>query len=84
MARYGKRPLVETSWKSRAGCIEVPAALFFPQVERVSHAVAEVCAGCPVREECLEYAIDNNELGIWAGTSASQRMKLRRRRDQAA
>ena len=41
----------------------------------------EVCRGCVVREDCLEYALANGEkFGIWGGLSERERRKIRRRR----
>lgn len=39
-----------------------------------------MCATCEVREECLEYALANDErFGIWGGLSERERRKLKRR-----
>jgi len=44
--------------------------LWFPSSGNVTQA-AEVCARCPVREQCLDYAIANEiEEGCWGGQSA--------------
>ena len=38
-----------------------------------------VCGRCPVREECLQWAVENNETeGLWGGMTWGQRKKLRR------
>jgi hypothetical protein len=42
----------------------------------------EVCDGCPVRPECLEWALENDEEGVWGGTSSYQRQQLRRTIDR--
>ena len=45
----------------------------------------EVCRGCVVREECLEFALQNGEkFGIWGGLSERERRRIRRQRAQAA
>jgi hypothetical protein len=46
----------------------------------------KVCASCPVRVECLEYALTHRiEHGVWGGASERERRRiLRRRRDVAA
>lgn len=31
------------------------------------------CASCPVKKECLNYALTYDELGIWAGTTDAER-----------
>jgi WhiB family redox-sensing transcriptional regulator len=39
-----------------------------------------VCAGCPVREECLELALRNwavGQHGVWGGTVPAERERLR-------
>jgi hypothetical protein len=49
-------------WIARAGCREVPPEVFFPVAvagpafERQVAAAKAVCAGCPVRSECLAAA----------------------------
>ena len=41
----------------------------------------QVCAGCPVKTACLEFAIATNQpYGIWGGANASERRSIRRRR----
>ena len=44
----------------------------------VMREMQEFCAGCEVRSECLAYAIEADETGIWAGTTHSQRAFLRK------
>jgi len=40
----------------------------------------KLCAQCPVRMLCLEYAIENNELhGIWGGLTYKERVALKRK-----
>lgn len=58
--------------------------LWFPVTEvgpgaaQVAEAKA-VCAGCPVREDCLAFALDLGlDYGVFGGMSASERRALRR------
>jgi hypothetical protein len=38
-----------------------------------------VCAGCPVKAECLQYALDNAlDHGIFGGTTSQERKKMGR------
>lgn len=38
------------------------------------------CAGCPVRQECLDFALaDESIVGLWGGTTDAERRELRRR-----
>lgn len=36
------------------------------------------CARCPVRDACLEWALDHDEVGVWGGTSQIARTAIRR------
>lgn len=36
------------------------------------------CKGCPVIKQCLEYALENHETGVWGGTSESQRQQMKK------
>ncbi len=72
-------------------CAEVDPELFFPQESEIAPnkvvskyvniaAAKQVCAKCPLTFQCLEYALKNVEIGIWGGTTESQRDSLRKRR----
>lgn len=37
---------------------------------------AEMCSHCPVRVQCLEWAIEHHEVGIWGGTTDEERRRL--------
>jgi hypothetical protein len=38
-----------------------------------------LCASCDVREQCLDYALDNDErFGIWGGHSERERRKIKK------
>ena len=40
----------------------------------------ELCAGCPVKNVCLAYALENAEpFGVWGGLSTRERKELLRR-----
>src|SRR5690606_9161462 len=47
-------------------------------------AAKAVCATCPVMSECLEYALaEQVQHGIWGGTTAEERTRIRRERTGA-
>lgn len=79
-------------WQDRAACKDEDLLLFFGadgerQTEReVREAVAkQVCAACPVRTECLNYAVGRPEKhGLWGGLDEDQRTSERRRRMRKA
>lgn len=51
------------------------------ETARRQREAVEVCRGCPVLDECLDYALGANErFGIWGGLLPSQRQKMRRSR----
>jgi len=69
------------SWQRQANCMGVDPDLFFPERGASTREAKEVCRGCVVREDCLEYALANGEkFGIWGGLSERERRKIRRRR----
>ena len=80
----------ELSWQDQANCMGVDPDLFFPERGASTREAKEVCRGCVVRLDCLEYALDNAEkFGIWGGMSERERRRLRRartliRRNEAA
>lgn len=67
-------------WMSDAACYEMPAEIFFPEPEdgpAPALLAKRVCALCPVRDECHQYAMDEGiEFGIWGGQSGRQRIAL--------
>jgi WhiB family redox-sensing transcriptional regulator len=59
----------------------VDPELFFPERGSSTREAKEVCRGCVVRVECLEFAIANSEkFGIWGGMSERERRRVRRAR----
>ncbi|MBB5077226.1 WhiB family transcriptional regulator [Nonomuraea endophytica] len=72
-------------WTEQAACLEVDPELFFPVSthgpgEEQVMAAKAVCARCPVREQCLAYALDTRQAeGVWGGTDPAQRgVRIRR------
>ena len=73
------------SWQDEANCLGVDPDLFFPERGASTREAKEVCRGCVVREDCLEYALANGEkFGIWGGLSERERRRIRRQRALAA
>jgi WhiB family redox-sensing transcriptional regulator len=75
------------AWYGDAACASHEAELFFPpsDVPGASQKAKTICAGCPVREECLAFALETAQSeGVWGGMDAGERRRLRRRtRDRA-
>ncbi len=67
-------------------CAHQPPSLFFPSDGVGVEVARRVCADCPVKEMCLEYALSNRiDHGVWGGCSERERRRiLKRRRQEAA
>ena len=75
------KPDLDTGWKDLSNCLGVDPDLFFPERGASTREAKEVCRGCEVRIDCLEYALQNGEkFGIWGGMSARERRRIRRQR----
>ena len=73
-----------TAWKREGLCAQTDPDLFFPE-DKSSRAPKAICARCPVRVTCLDYALERNESqGIWGGTTAAERRRIRAAREQRA
>ena len=66
------------AWMDRAACRGMDSATFFPSAGHPTDEAREVCARCPVRRECLAYAVAEDLEGVWAGTSKQERRAMRR------
>jgi WhiB family transcriptional regulator, redox-sensing transcriptional regulator len=77
-------------WWHSSACADADPDLFFPAVEnrstRAQIATAKAfCTGCPVREECLRWALSRGKTaGIWGGLSENERTALARREAELA
>jgi len=73
------------NWRDEAACLHQDPELFFPigttgpavgQVERAK----QVCAGCDVRNDCLQWALAAGvDHGVWGGLDDLERRALKRR-----
>ena len=66
-------------WAEQARCQDEDPDLFFPigespeSIEMTRQAKA-ICGMCGVRDQCLEWALENDQaLGIWGGLSEIER-----------
>lgn len=72
----------EESWRDQAACAGSDNDIFFPAGEddEIVAPAKAICAACPVKDDCLQYALATNQTeGVWGGLSASERRRLRRR-----
>jgi len=72
-------------WQDAALCAEVDPDLFFPEKGESIRAPKQVCAACPVRAQCLEYALEHEvgRWGVWGGTTWAERRTLQQQRRAA-
>jgi WhiB family redox-sensing transcriptional regulator len=79
-------------WRQQAACHGTDLNLFYPERGESAGPARQVCARCPVRQPCLEYALSNRiTSGIWGGLTERERRPLQsdwiqaewRDRDQA-
>jgi len=71
----------DRSWQDFANCLGVDPDLFFPERGASTKEAKEVCRGCVVRAQCLEFALASGEkFGIWGGCSERERRRIRRQR----
>lgn len=64
-------------WMRDGACREHPALDFY--APRQADEARAVCARCLVMAECLTFAIDNREQGVWGGTDEAERRAMRKR-----
>jgi WhiB family transcriptional regulator, redox-sensing transcriptional regulator len=68
-------------WREQAACRSMGPGFFYVDRGEMLTAAKAICAACPSREPCLEYALANNErFGLWGGLSERERRRLRRDR----
>ena len=74
-----------TSWQTHGLCRTVDAAIFFPPAhfehkperEAREKRAKAVCGECPVRGECLDWALTTREPhGVWGGYAESERKQI--------
>lgn len=71
-------------WREFATCKDQPLELFCspdsdePESPYPPQEAATLCHQCPVRTECLAYAMKYDECGVWGGTTEYQRKLLKR------
>src|SRR6185437_8870265 len=68
------------AWHREAACRNEPTETFWPARGGSYARARRICAGCPVRSECLAVAMADAELdGMWGGTIERQRREARAR-----
>ena len=71
------------NFTTEANCIGIDVNMFFTEdgsstfIEE--NLLKRTCDACPVKSECLDYALNHAVLGWWGGTSEGQRKRLRQK-----
>ncbi len=72
-------PGSDATWRTASLCRAHPTRWWFTGDHAESLLARSICAGCPVKVPCLDFALSRPDLfGIWAATSASERTAIRR------
>jgi WhiB family redox-sensing transcriptional regulator len=68
------------AWQDQALCAQTDPEAFFPEKGGSTREAKRICVGCEVKQECLEYALMQDErFGIWGGLSERERRRLKRK-----
>jgi WhiB family transcriptional regulator, redox-sensing transcriptional regulator len=78
-------PLTNQTWRQHAACRGVEPDIFYPASDEEAEVAKAVCAVCPVRQPCLEYALSSRERdGVWGGATEKERRRILRQRRKTA
>jgi len=78
-------PLTNQTWRQHAACRGVEPDIFYPASDEEAEVAKAVCAVCPVRQPCLEYALSSRERdGVWGGATEKERRRILRQRRKSA
>lgn len=70
----------EGNWESHAACRDLSSSVFFPERGQSSRKAKQVCRSCPVRTECLAFALESRQkYGVWGGLTGEERKAYMRR-----
>ena len=68
------------AWQDKALCAQTDPEAFFPEKGGSTREAKRICVSCEVKQECLEYALMQDErFGIWGGLSERERRRLKRK-----
>ncbi len=71
--------ILDSAWMDRAACRGANPTIFYTDTpgRDTTGRARQICAGCPVRAECLVWAVQCDEQhGIWAGLDEDERRRL--------
>ena len=66
------------AWWAEAACRGRPDIDFFPEQGQSAAPAKAVCAECPSRAACLDFAVEEHlDFGVWGGQGVLERKKAR-------
>lgn len=92
-AQWSIEPIRPYNWRVEAACAQVDPKLFHLEKGESTREAKLICNGdstrgvpaCPVRERCLEEALEREErFGVWGGVSERDRRKMVKARKERA
>jgi len=66
------------AWRDRAECKKHDPRLWFADDHHDQAKAMLICKTCPVQTECLDFALEHNERGVWGSTSERARRRMKR------
>ena len=74
---------LSTAFMESGACKDMDPGIFYPEKGESTKNAKQICHVCPVKNQCLEYALANNErYGIWGGVSERRRREIQKMRKQ--
>lgn len=66
-------------WMASGLCAQADAQAWFPETSNNHQVPKRICRGCPVRDDCLSFALAHDEqFGIWGGHDTAERNRLQK------
>ncbi|MGH8993328.1 MAG: WhiB family transcriptional regulator [Acidimicrobiia bacterium] len=75
------------AWRAKGSCRGSDPRIFYPPSDDdgVAESAKKICAECPVRKPCLEFALSTREKhGVWGGLTERERRRVLRQRRRSA
>lgn len=78
-SEHASRAATDLDWQDDALCAQSDPEVFFPEKGGSTREAKTICARCVASDDCLQYALDNDErFGVWGGLSERERRRLHR------
>ena len=75
------KTFINEPWLDNAMCANMEPAIFFPPPKANNGPAKSICYQCPVRNDCLNYALQHNiREGVWGGMGERERQREAKRR----